>query len=92
MKDWRGVEIQIGDTVVYPTTQSSSLTMNEAIVDEVTEGPDKDWKGRLLPVVWVIRQHEHYWNPNNTKVKPKRVKLTRPDRITVVAPREEANV
>jgi len=37
MKDFRGVEIQVGDTVVYPGRQGSSMWMSQALVKEVKE-------------------------------------------------------
>lgn len=36
--DWRGNEIEVGDTIVYATSASSVVTMHEAVVDEIFEG------------------------------------------------------
>jgi hypothetical protein len=38
MKDWRGVEIHVGDLVVYPGRQGSSMWMVEAEVVELIPG------------------------------------------------------
>lgn len=35
MKDWRGTKIKVGQTVVYPSRQGSSLWMTEGVVVEV---------------------------------------------------------
>lgn len=35
VKDWRGVKIKVGSTVVYPSRQGSHLWMNEAEVVSV---------------------------------------------------------
>ena len=35
IKDWRGNEIQVGDTVIYPGRMSSSLWLSEATVLDI---------------------------------------------------------
>lgn len=37
MKDWRGVEVKAGDTVIYTTRQGSSMTHTEATIESVDE-------------------------------------------------------
>lgn len=35
LKDWRGAELRVGDTIVYPGRMSSSLWLTEAEIVEV---------------------------------------------------------
>jgi hypothetical protein len=44
VKDWRGTEIEAGDTIVYAVKESTSVGLNEALVTEV--GEEADWYGR----------------------------------------------
>src|ERR1039458_4226377 len=87
MNDWRGTEIEVGSTIIYGVTQSSSITMVEAVVDEITSQLNHGYRWRCndrVPVLWVKRMDEtgSMWGPVG-----KRVKITRIDRITVVQPR-----
>jgi hypothetical protein len=36
LKDWRGVPMNVGDTVVYPVRQSSSMWMEEGEIIEIS--------------------------------------------------------
>jgi len=38
MKDWRGIRIKIGSTVVYPSRQGSQMWMSEGIVEKIEDG------------------------------------------------------
>lgn len=82
MKDWRGVEIEVGSIVVYPVMASSSVTMNEAIVTEI--GMQETWRG-AEPVLIVQKTIEHTWRHIGNSECSKAVKLTRVDRVTVIA-------
>lgn len=35
MKDWRGVQVVVGDSVIYATRQGSSMTLVEGVVLEI---------------------------------------------------------
>ena len=71
-QDWLGQDVYAGDWIVYPTAQSSSVTMNLAEVVGFDE------KGRLL----VKRLREHFYRTSATD--PKEVRLTAYDRATLV--------
>lgn len=77
MKDWRGTDITIGSTIVYPGRHSSSLWMTEAIVLNITER--KTWQG-AVPVLIVLPIQSTGYAP----AKPRKVVLTALERITVL--------
>ena len=82
MNDWRGTPIEVGSKVVYAVTKSSSVTMVEAVVEEIGEEITARWDApRTRNVLFVRRVDEH------TRLKyglGKRVKLTATERVTVV--------
>lgn len=61
--DWRGVEIQVGDRVIYPGRQGSHLWMVEAEVVEVVPGnPDAEsYWDRVQHGLKVKRLRESRW-------------------------------
>lgn len=71
MKDWRGVEIVVGSTIVYPGRHSSSMWMCEATVLNITER--KGWHGTVPVIV-----------AQPVRGKARKVVLTCIDRVTVV--------
>lgn len=86
--DWRGVEIKVGDVVVYPGRQSSSMWMVEAVVEELIPGnPEaKVWYDRVPHGVKVRRQRTSEWNGADIAHKQVTVQA---DRTTVVPSVEE---
>lgn len=58
IKDFMGNEINVGDYICYPTTQSSSITMN---VGEVIEIEERDVGYRRMAFVPKVR-----WVRNNS--------------------------
>lgn len=98
MLDWRGVEIKVGDIVVYPVRQSSGIWMVEGRVEELHSMIEERWAGRdprnediMLPTqvggVTVTRLNASGWRGDD--IKPDhRVKVGL-DRLTVVQTAEE---
>lgn len=103
MLDWRGVEIKVGDIVVYPVRQSSSVWMVEGRVEELHSIIEDRWAGRdprdedimMLPTqvggITVTRLSASGWHGSD--IKPNhRVKVGL-DRLTVVmASREDRDL
>jgi len=98
--DWRNNPIEIGAVIVYATTASSSVYMNEAIVAKIefvqetrynhTKDPSDPSKWIRTPytydkpVLFVRKTIEHGYGTNSKKDQSKLQKLTRVDRVTVV--------
>lgn len=87
MTDWRGVEIKVGDTVVYPVRHGSSMWMVEGEIVELHPIIDRRWNTAMKRLdliqvggVTVERRRDSY----DEKVDPKRVKVGF-KRLTVVA-------
>ncbi len=76
MKDWRGTVIKVGAKVVYPSRQSSSLWMNEGIVESVEVENGKDRVG--------VRKTREARFGTSKKTSGSRVAYPDSDRITVV--------
>ena len=93
MLDWRGVEVKVGDLVVYPVRQGSSVWMTEGRVEELHSLIEDRWKSRDEPAVptqvggvTVTRLAASGWR--GADIKPDhRVKVGL-DKLTVVAPAE----
>lgn len=100
--DWRGKKIEVGALIVYATTASSSIYMNEAIVAKIEFVPqtrynysiDPGTNKRIQqpytvqnPVLYVRKTIKHIYSTNTKKDQSKLQKLTRVDRVTVVEPR-----
>jgi hypothetical protein len=100
VKDWRGKPIEVGCVIVYATTASSSIYMNEAIVAEIDFvqetryrfNDDPVTKQRVRtpylverPFLRVRKTIEHSYGTNSNADQRKLQKLTRVDRVTVVA-------
>lgn len=83
MRDWRGVLVEKGSTIVYPQRRSSSLWMVEATVIAVTER-EKD--GRTVPALKVLPITTTWTHYN---VEQREVTLTALDRVSVVQPRKD---
>jgi hypothetical protein len=43
IRDWRGTEIEVGDTILYSVKESTSVEVHEAIVREIGEKPIYVW-------------------------------------------------
>lgn len=84
IKDWRGVEIHVGDHVVYPSRHSSSMWMVEAEVIELIPGnlDPEHYYDRVPHGLKVRRLRESL--PG--KIQPKEVRV-QADRVTVAASR-----
>lgn len=68
MNDWRGTPIEVGSTIVYAVTQSSHITMVEAIVDEIIEETvDKYW--------WDYEKRERDGRPTRKSVPVQKFSL-----------------
>lgn len=77
--DWRGVPIEVGAVVVYPSRQSSTVWMNEGVVVSIEQVEDR-W-GRQQDKIGVRGlQASLTWRPEKTG----RVAYPSPERITVV--------
>lgn len=77
-KDWRGRQIMVGSTVVYPGRSGSSLWMNEGVIEELSfsmSGDIKDVKVRKLRERRYGRTY-----PASGRV----TSIVRADRLTVV--------
>lgn len=94
--DWRGKVIEVGAVIVYATTASSSIYMNEAIVAKIEFVPQTRYirtagnSSQITvqnPVLYVRKTIEHAYSTNTKKDQSKLQKLTRVDRVTVVEPR-----
>lgn len=83
MKDWRGNDVEIGSTVVYAVSFSSSVTMVEAEVVEINEDFVNAY-GRKEPYLKVRRLREASGYGQAQAVEPREVKLTVPKRVVVV--------
>jgi hypothetical protein len=93
MVDWRGQEIKVGDVVVYPVRQSSSVWMVEGEVVELHSLIEDRWKNRdegQVPTqvggVTVIRKRASGWRGDD--IKPDHKVKVGLDRLTVVIPAE----
>jgi hypothetical protein len=88
MKDWRGTEIEVGDTIAYSVKHSTSVEVNEAVVTEIGK---KDWGWRSEPAPFIqalwIRSSDKDWSEKYRKIRS--VTLIRFSTITVLkkAPR-----
>ena len=91
MKDMLGNEIAVGDMVVYPGRQSSSLWMNYGRVVECAEGelnPDPPnnspyWKYTTPPVL-KVRRRSVFYSGGLAEYGPKVVRTAKLDRVIVV--------
>jgi len=76
--DYFGNQIEVGDTIVYPGRQGSSLWMNHMVVTKVTGLPDSFRPDRLhLRVTGKSRQGVD--GPERTST------LTEVDRVVIIA-------
>lgn len=98
--DWRKNPIEVGSVIVYATTASSSIYMNEAIVAKVEFVPETRYNYAIdpadptkrirtpytvdKPVLYVRKTVEHGYGTNTKMDQGKLQKLTRVDRVTVV--------
>lgn len=83
IQDWRGNEIVVGSTIIYPGRYSSSLYMVEAYVMEVGEKKKYSWREDLIPYIKAkpLLQKSH-GRPRTRE--DKEVTLTRVDLVTVI--------
>lgn len=79
--DWRGVPIEVGAVVVYPSRQSSSTWMNEGVVETV-EVDRVVLSGEVVWKIGVRGLSEQKWG--RTAPKSGRIAYPRSDRLTVV--------
>lgn len=78
IKDWRGTEIEVGDTVLYAVVNSSNIVINEAVVAEITTFNPGYGKDRPRIVVdWKRDSH-------NCDRAITRVNLSKPRNLTVI--------
>jgi len=83
LTDWRGTEIEVGDTILYAVKHSTSVEVNEAIVSEVGER-EEAWSisGDMHPyltVEWSRSNAMHNWR------KIKRLTINNVKGVTVIA-------
>lgn len=79
LTDWRGNEYGVGDTIVYATSQSSTVTMNEAEVVEIIPTPDKRQPAKLKVRV---TNSTSGWRLTRASAKEKLTTLTSVERVT----------
>jgi hypothetical protein len=65
MQDWRGTEIEVGDTILYSVKQSCEVEINEATVTALGSVPKYSWSDQsdTVPIVkatW-IRSNGGEW-------------------------------
>lgn len=94
--DWRGKEIKVGSTVVYPTRVSSSLSVHEGKVLEIIDTEPynnwnretKEWEKSTRWAFKLVLETEHdIWNLGNDKPREKQMRRTHGvdvQRVTVV--------
>lgn len=70
MNDWRGREITVGCTIIYPCRVSSSVWLNEAVVEEVHSNK----------LIVAPTRSTHRWRASTGRS----VTLTALERVTVV--------
>lgn len=83
MQDWRGTEVEIGDTVVYAVAFSSSVTMVEAEVVGFEE-KKKPYRDETYTCLRVRRQREAWGWGDAKDVTSKEVVLSVPKRFVVI--------
>lgn len=86
--DWRGQEISVGDTIVYPGRASSSLWMNEATVLEINVVEDERWNWQTKEKYIVLRTELKVQCTNGSgyhKGNEKPSTITAVERVTKVA-------
>lgn len=71
IKDWRGNEIKIGSTIVYPGRSGSSMWMTEAKVIDIQHKAQFPWEPTPVPILKI--------DVNGVITTIKRI-----DRVTVV--------
>lgn len=83
MKDWRGTDIEVGSTIVYPSRTGSAMWMVEAVVDDVYM---VERYGRKEPRLRVKRKKETspYLGNDYRLVQGRPTVLHAVDRVTVV--------
>lgn len=82
LKDWRGTPIHVGSTVTYAVKQSSSVYVNEAVVEEITE--ERTRRMSLAPQPFLVVKGTGRGS-SNWRAHTKRVKLTSLKTVTVLA-------
>lgn len=76
MKDFRGIDLQVGDKVAYVTRVSSSMHVNETEILEIKEVKENSWSDKTIEVIVVKNPH---WKPSELRNKwdgNQRTKLT----------------
>lgn len=86
MKDWRGVRVVVGDTVLYATRQGSSMTLVEGTVLSIEPSTSQPY-GREPQEQAVVHVTNDSWYSFHPRKKPARVG---PRYITVVTGLPEA--
>jgi hypothetical protein len=83
MKDWRGTEIEVGDTIVYVVKESTNTPMHEAIVTGIGEAPKYPWlDDEMIPVAHATWARASMYGEHRVNRK---VCLKHPENITVIA-------
>lgn len=67
--DFRGVEIKVGDSIVYPVRRGSDLHLKSGKVLELTEATQKDYCGEPTPALKIKTLAK-----NNDPTKPREPK------------------
>jgi hypothetical protein len=94
--DWRGNEIKIGSVIIYAVSYGSSVTLNEAIVEEI--GENSGYEAKYRPhklIVQPINSHSKgrfkQWvrggdgeRGHFEEKKANRVRLTALERVAVI--------
>jgi ketopantoate hydroxymethyltransferase len=86
MKDWRGTEIEVGDTILYPATEESYVTVNEAVVSSIEER-EAAWSN---PGETVSILHADWVRSNGGNWKPETVSFYVTEAVTVIAKARQA--
>jgi hypothetical protein len=84
VQDWRGTEIEIGSTVIYPGRHSSRLYMVEGIVNEIGEEPINNWGAKEIRPFLMVNPLMEKGTGRAKLRKDKLVKITRVDLVTVL--------
>lgn len=85
-KDFRGVDIEIGDTIVYPGRHSSSLWLNEMVVTDIVPSVDSYGKPSTRIVGRRIDRFPSYLpNPGTIRSDTRTTHTSILQRVAVVA-------
>lgn len=64
MKDFRGIDLQVGDKVAYVTRVASSMYVNETEIVEIKEVKENSWSDKMIEVLVVKNPH---WKPPESR-------------------------